>query len=95
MYWGRGLYGLHHYAQVRLLRSVDGRKWYPITKSPQLSLPHATETDFWIEPDGWLWAITRAEGYGSYLSYASRGCAKELSACASGVWKLSIVCFPS
>lgn len=70
IYWGRNLYSLWHRAQVRLLQSVDGRRWHPITTPPQLSLPHATETDFWIEPDGRLWAITRSEGRGSYLSYA-------------------------
>ncbi|MCS6895761.1 MAG: hypothetical protein NZZ60_06410 [Bacteroidia bacterium] len=71
VYWGRDLYGLRHHSEVRLLCSTDGRSWHSLTPAPQLSLPHATETDFWIESDGKLWAITRSEGRGSYLSYAS------------------------
>lgn len=72
VYWGKNLYGPKHKAQVRLLRSTDARHWVPITEAPQISLPHATETDFWIESNGHLWAIARAEGRGSYLCHAPR-----------------------
>lgn len=72
VYWGKNLYGPGHKAQVRLLRSTDARHWEPITDAPQLTLPHATETDFWVEPDGQVWAIARAEGRGSYLCHATR-----------------------
>ncbi|MCS7298069.1 MAG: hypothetical protein RMK19_01135 [Bacteroidia bacterium] len=70
VYWGENLYGTTHRATVRLLSSTDGRHWQAISDAPQLTEPHATETDFWIEKDGRVWAVARAEGRGSYLCFA-------------------------
>jgi hypothetical protein len=60
-------------AEVRLLRSLDGLSWAPISEAPQITDDAASECAFAFTPDGGLVAVVRVEVAGSIVATAEPG----------------------
>ena len=72
VYDGKGLYAFwrDRPGEVRLLKSLDGYAWEPISEKPQVVEPGAEEADFEFDEQGNLVAVVRLEMSGSLICTA-------------------------
>ncbi len=66
-YYGKNLYEKNHRADLRIFISTNGNKWQPISKSPQIDLPHAEEGEFIFGSDSCFYAVVRLESNGALV----------------------------
>jgi hypothetical protein len=65
-YYGCDLYNGKHKGEVRLLTSMDGYDWQPISPAPQTGDHGGEEAEIIFDDSGNLWGTIRLEGAGAH-----------------------------
>lgn len=72
-YYGKGLYKKSHHSDLRLFKSIDGLRFTPISKEPQIDVLSAEEGEFIFDKKGDMYATVRLEGTGALVCKADKG----------------------